>query len=111
MELQEFIESSLVQIGLGIKKAQTKLAEASGSYPIAPAFVDGKAVFRKSEQTISFDVAISVSSDKSLNVSANAIGLGGKGELNKEQSQTHRIQFSVPFYPQALNADNPAKPK
>ncbi len=103
MELQEFIETSLVQICLGIKGAQEKLWIETGNWPIAPSTLDGKVVHDRTNNEITFDVGISVSKDRNINVAASVIGVGGKTNSTRENSQTQRVQFSVPFYPQSLN--------
>ena len=103
MELDQFIEKSLMQICKGVRSAQNKAFEETGNYPIAPAYMEGKAVYEKWDQVITFDVTVSVNKDKNLHVNAGFAGVGGKGDLAQVSSNIQRIQFSVPFYPQALN--------
>ncbi len=106
IDLKDFISQTIIDICLGIKKAQRVIFEEVKNVPIAPAFMSGKSVISKSEQKISFDIMISASSvqktDKGGSAKISVIG----GSINKENSfintAANRVQFSIPFYPQAL---------
>jgi hypothetical protein len=105
LELKDFISKTLEDICLGIKDAQGKVSARLKNYPIAPAFVDGESAIK--ETAISFDIAGTDSTDaKNAKVGAAKIAVVS-ASINKENAASnismHRIQFSVPFYPQALN--------
>ncbi len=104
---------------MGIRGAQFKISEEINNYPIAPAFMEGKSVIEKNGTSIDFDIAVKISTDQKSEVqgSGNTKGLievigvstgisGTKSDIEKNEN-SHRIKFSIPFYPQALNA----KPK
>lgn len=116
MELKDFIEKSLVEICMGIRGAQFKIKEEINNYPIAPAFMEGKSVIEKNGTSIDFDIAVKITNDQKSEVQGTGgtkglievIGVsasisGSKVESEKNEN-SHRIKFSVPFYPQALNA-------
>ena len=106
MELQKFISESIKQICFGIREAQKEVSDEIGNFPIAPAFIEGKAVYTK-QQDIEFDIAITVTEDNKLNASGGVNIKVLDGSAKKEKSEKteniHRINFKVPFYPQALN--------
>lgn len=109
MQLDEFIETSLVQICRGIRNAQKQMIDEIGSYPIAPAYVEGKRVYDKKGNSINFDVLVTISKDKQLDVSASVMGIGAKGNIQGEETKAHRLQFAVPFFPQGLRASDDIK--
>ena len=108
MEIKDFIAKSIEQICFGIRDAQrTMIEENDNNQPVAPARVEGKLVV-KAAQEIHFDLAVTITDDEKLNAGGRVgIGVVG-GNLEKQNSKTtentHRISFSVPFFPQALNS-------
>lgn len=108
IELREFITKVLEDICLGISKAQTNVSKELDNYPIAPVRMNGISVFKESE--VSFDIAITTSNQEKNGKEGGAkISVIG-ASINKENVTTkdniNRIQFSVPFYPAALNKKN-----
>jgi hypothetical protein len=107
MELQKFISESIKQICFGIRDARKEIInELDGNCPIAPANYNGKKVAEKPEE-IAFDIAITITKNSKLGVAGGANIKVIKGDIKKESSKAteniHRINFKVPFYPQALN--------
>ncbi|MDR1696382.1 MAG: hypothetical protein LBR69_07145 [Endomicrobium sp.] len=106
MELKDFISQSIIDICLGIKVAQKTIYEAVENVPIAPAYMGGKSVLEKGEQKISFDIMVETSSSeqtqKQGDVKIYVVGGSINKESNKNSVNVNRIQFSVPFFPQAL---------
>ena len=107
MELKDFISKAIIDICRGIKEAQRTIYDEVQNVPIAPAFMDGKSKLKEGEQKISFDIWVSISNNTKMDKTGEAkiINVIG-GSINKETSASNaianRIQFSVPFYPQAL---------
>ena len=105
MDLKDFIRESLEQICYGIREAQLNTKEKIKNCPIAPAFVAGDPVYKNSG-SIDFDIAITVTTDQKLEAAGKAnisvVGGGLKGEKNSSTENVHRISFSVPFHPAAL---------
>ena len=111
MEIKEFIFESIKQICLGIGEAREwTTKETGGNCLIAPVSMQGKPI-KNLEQNIHFDIAVTTSTDKKLNVEGgekltllNIAEIGG--DLKKQNStktdNTHRISFTLPFYPQGL---------
>ena len=112
MELQKFISESIKQICFGIREAQKEVSDEIGNFPIAPAYVGGKLVIAKRED-IEFDIAITVTEDNKLNASGGINIKVLDGSIKKDKSEKteniHRINFKVPFYPQALFKNNVTK--
>ena len=108
MELKDFIAKSITDICLGIRDAQRIVNYETGNVPIAPAFMDGKSILKNVNDKITFDVSVSVSkgSKKGGNggIKVTILGAEVNGEMSSETASMNRIQFSVPFYPQALSA-------
>ncbi|MFC1659621.1 hypothetical protein ACFL0U_03585 [Pseudomonadota bacterium] len=118
MEIKEFISESIKQICLGIGEARDwGIKELDGNCLIAPLLMMGKPV-ENMEQKIHFDIAVVTSTDKKINIEGgtklklvSAVRVGG--DLKKQNStktdNTHRISFTVPFYPQGLGNKQPKK--
>ena len=109
MELKKFISESLSQICLGVREAQRSVSQETNNYSIAPGYVDGKPADNKSTD-ICFDIAITVTDDEKLNATGGVNLKIAKGDVEKENStkieSIHRISFSIPFFPQALNSSS-----
>lgn len=112
MELQEFIQKTLVQIAKGISEANLKLADIGATAnpknfspscdaghshghctPDSPGF--------KYVQLIEFDVAVYASegTEKSggIGIAVASIGLGGKAKSESSTSSESHIRFSIPM--------------
>ena len=88
MKLDEFVKRSLVEITKGVAEAQ----EDSLLY-VAPGYVNGE---RQDEgQKVSFEIAVTVSSEGGGGISVFSIG-DVKGSHSKETA--NRISFEVPVY-------------
>lgn len=106
MELKDFISRAIIDICRGIKEAQRTIYDEVQNVPIAPAFMHGISQLNKGKQEISFDILVSISNNEKAGKNGEAkISVIG-GSINKETTTSNtlanRIQFSVPFYPQAL---------
>jgi hypothetical protein len=106
MELKNFIRESLHQICQGIQEAKGLTdGESSSQFeddkPIAPKFSN-------QIQAINFDIAVTVTDDEKLNATGGINLKIVKGGADKQSSSktenTHRISFSIPFYPKTLKA-------
>lgn len=110
MDLKDFISKSIVDICLGIKEAQGIVFKHVDNVPIAPAFMSGVSQLEGGPEKISFDILVSISDSSKIEKDGKAkisvIGGSIGKETNTEQNSAHRIQFSVPFYPQALERYN-----
>lgn len=108
MQLKNFISQSIIDICCGVNEAQKIVYEKFKNFPVAPAYVEGKNVAIKSEQTISFDILVKTSESEYNQKQGSAKIYVVDGTLNNTNNlsnvSTNRIQFSVPFYPQALSS-------
>jgi hypothetical protein len=106
IELKDFIAKSIIDICLGIKEAQRTVYNEVKNVPIAPAFFSGKSQLEKADSKISFDISVSVSNTAKTDKNGGAKISVINGSINKESASknisANKIQFSVPFYPQAL---------
>ncbi|WP_155829197.1 hypothetical protein [Halomonas huangheensis] len=107
MELDEFVKSVLVNVLLGVKKAQD--AEGVGAF-VVPSW-DGGHQYPKNSRVssgarlkstiIDFDVAVTVeSSDRTSGgggLKIAGIGADLKGEATSKDTKVSRIQFGVPI--------------
>ena len=105
MELQEFIKQSLVQIVKGVNEAQNEAIDVGARInPVGKLLSGGgETHFVQTElnpQSIQFDVAISVSEEKTaggkISVLANILNLGAEAKMENLSSLVHRIKFEVP---------------
>ncbi len=115
MELNQFIKQSLVEITEGIMGAKKELKEKYDIEPVAPGFVNRqKAYDVKSIDSVEFDISVSIKeSDSSqleggtdtgglievIGLSINAGGIKSNAETSEK---LHRIQFKIPYIPQAI---------
>lgn len=108
MELEKFIESTLVQIAQGVHNAQKPLSLLGGSAnPHMKVLRDdqtiGQAPNREGDRIslIEFDVAVSATTNSSkkggIGVLATVVKIGGEAESAKENGTVSRIKFSVPI--------------
>jgi hypothetical protein len=103
MELEEFIQTSLLQIMKGVKSAQqTWGAETSGGGVISPAW-GGPEDFAKRVQEVKFDIAVTATNRTEGGggggIRVLAIDLSGKASRESENSTVSRISFSIPILP------------
>lgn len=111
MQLEKFIEESIVSIVNGIRSANSKVNK-EGAYILAPATIEGEPVH--GQRLIDFDVMVTVSDNNKIQVDAcgsGKVNVGiahAKGSISggfdKELGQEHknRICFSVPYVPEAI---------
>ncbi len=88
MKLDEFVKETLILISSGIEGAQREAVHS-----IAPGRVDDEIV--EEHQTVSFEVAVTVSKDAGGGISVFSLGdvkVGGSTE------HTNRISFEVPIH-------------
>jgi len=115
MDLKDFISKSIIDICLGIKEAQRAVFEHVENVPIAPAFLSGVNLLENGAEKISFDILVAISdsskTEKGGEAKISVIGGNIGKETTNEQSLAHRIQFSIPFYPQALEKYNRSSAK
>ena len=115
MELQDFIQNSLVQIARGIEKAAIELKDSKAI--VNPRRVDTRTVkddhiygyintdprkrFFKVVQKIDFDVAVTAEKSKEtkggMGISVGSITVGTQGRSENTGSTVSRIRFSVPM--------------
>ena len=105
MELQEFVEQSLVQIATGVKNAQDKLNCKDFKTFINPSDIVENPVYgyriENKPQDIEFDVAVTISEEKTtkggIMVAAGILGLGSGGQSRTENESISRIKFKIPI--------------
>lgn len=109
MELQEFIEKSLVQIIRGVEKAQQTLADSNATInpKMSKVFVEGGNPglgYTKGSALatmVQFDIAVTAEKGHGtkggIGVVTGFISLGSQGSSEKSHSAATRIQFSVPI--------------
>jgi hypothetical protein len=104
MKLQEFISETLVQIINGVKDAQGKIGESGAVNPIGINRMKDQLAGRGYHsgavtETVEFDVAVTVTEDKTKKVGAGAIvsvvGLGAQMQTEAHSSSVSRVRFSV----------------
>ena len=91
MDLDEFVEKTLLSITNGVARAQGK----SLLY-IAPGHVEGEKVLNG--QMVSFEVVVTTSKDAGGGIKVFSIG-EAKGRISSEA--VNRVSFEVPIYFQA----------
>lgn len=106
MNLQDFIQETLVQIITGVKNAQDKIGESGAS-------INPIGLYRMHDQlggrgyhsgavteTVEFDVAVTVTEVESTKKGAGAfisvVALGAQKQTEAHSSSVSRIKFSVP---------------
>lgn len=94
MRLDEFVKQTLVEITKGVAEAQ----EEALLY-IAPGYVNG--IRQEDRQTVSIEVAVTVSSEGGGGISVFSMG-DLKGSHSKETA--NKISFDIPIY---FNAPTP----
>jgi hypothetical protein len=112
MELQEFIQQTLVQIAKGISEANLKLADIGATanpknFSILPTAVHSHGYCTpeskgyKYAQLIEFDVAVYALEGKEksggIGIAVASIGLGGKAKSESSTSSESHIKFSIPM--------------
>ncbi|WP_143526110.1 hypothetical protein [Roseivivax lentus] len=101
MKLDEFVKQTLIDITKGVADAQ----EDALLY-IAPGYVNGDR--QDAQQTVSFEVAVTVNSEGGGGISVFSLGeLKGK----HAQETANRISFEVPVYFTAPTIKNRRHPK
>ena len=91
MDLDEFVEKTLLSITSGVANAQGK----SLLY-IAPGFVENKKI--ESKQTVSFEVVVTTSKEAGGGIKVFSLG-EAKGGVSSQA--VNRVSFDVPVYFQA----------
>lgn len=112
MNLEKFVEESIMQIANGIKNAQA----SSEDILICPSVIPSEngllikedgARFREAPQMINFDIAVTVteSKDKKGSGEVQVLGLsfGGGLDSNYQNSSISRIKFEIPIVWQKSN--------
>jgi hypothetical protein len=103
MELEEFVQNSLVQIMRGIMSAQEEWkSKCSGYGVISPAW-DGPDDFRNRTQEVKFDVAVTAATKTEGGggggIKVVAFDISGKIGHSVENATVSHISFSVPILP------------
>ena len=91
MDLDEFVEKTLLSITNGVARAQEK----SLLY-IAPGYVEGKKI--ESGQMVSFEVVVTTSKEAGGGIKVFSLG-EAKGGVSSQA--VNRVSFEVPIYFQA----------
>lgn len=101
IELKDFVSNALVEIAVGVSKANEALhKEHSGRYSNSPYRLHCNMGDYKSYPGVSFDLAVTTtegemgSAGAKISV-ASVLGVGGKIEENQSESYAHRIKFTV----------------
>ncbi|OCH97127.1 hypothetical protein A8135_05730 [Legionella jamestowniensis] len=110
MDLETYIEETLVAICNGIRKAKEKINDLNSL--IAPGRIEGKKVYQT--RLINFEVIVTVNENKQIQVDTDLSGKASmgiaKGELKvagdfgKTTGEAHhnRISFSIPYLPEGI---------
>jgi len=104
MELEEFVQTTLVQIMRGIMSAQKEWDSKSSGYGVISPAWDGPDDFVNRTQGVNFDVAVTAAKKSErgggggIKVIA-AFEASGKISNSAENSTVSRISFSVPILP------------
>lgn len=119
MQLDNFIEETLVPIVNGINNAKDKLNVSNAI--IAPGRVDGKSVTKL--RYIDFEVLVSINKENKLQVDSELSGqenigvakgkvtVQGGYDKTSSQGYKNRICFSVPFIPEGIGFNRKEKAK
>lgn len=111
MELKDFIKGSIIEICHGIYEAREEIKKEWNNNPISPVRVNNNPV--NIESQIDFDIAITISNEKTASGSGHAdtrgiikivaadVGINGAVGNSIGNERCHRIKFSVPFFPGA----------
>lgn len=114
IDLRDFISQTLIDICYGVSNAQKHMIKTINNQPIAPVNFNGHCV-DSLEQKVSFDICVTASNDKKISkeggISIRVLSGEAKGEQSEYHSQTNRIQFTIPFYPQAVSPSTKQTPK
>lgn len=118
MELNEFIESTLFEISVGVAKAKVRCGDFVS---IAPGNLNGVTIDQQSD--VHFDVEVTTFSGEEKSVKANLEGgagfkifvvdakvdIGGNRDASKSERETnsHRVSFSVPVRMNAHHRNDP----
>lgn len=118
MELNEFIESTLFEIGVGVAKAKVRCGDFIS---IAPGNLNGVVLDQQTD--VHFDVEITTSSGSEKSIKTNLKGGAGfkifvadakvdvGGDIDKAKSDretnSHRVSFTVPVRMNAHHRDDP----
>ncbi|BCK26029.1 Hypothetical protein VCSRO70_3443 [Vibrio cholerae] len=110
MELDKFVESTLIQIAKGVAGAQSQVAALGGNVNPEKASSLGAAHAArqntepkrfKSEQIIEFDIGLQVVEESHIGGSGGikmlAFSIGSEGNSKDTLKSVHRIKFSVPM--------------
>lgn len=110
MEVQEFVAETLKQIIEGVRLAQNEIAvdrDERKDGAINPERASGKATGPRASsghqpiETVSFDIAITVSEETSAGgkggLMVAGVGLGAKGEFTSASTAVSRVNFNVPI--------------
>lgn len=109
MDLEEFVETTLLQVMGAVKSAQQKWGpEMQGGGVINPAW--GEDDYRNRIQTIDFDVAVTAGTKVEGETGAKAgflqvVNASAKGAGSIENSAVSRVSFSVPVLMAPVRVD------
>ena len=101
IELKDFVSETLRQIVAGVAEAQENIQSEFPSAAIAPA---GQGTRDESllNQAVAFDIAVVAETGKQtsggIGITIGAINLGSTGKSKSDNSNSNRIQFSVPIH-------------
>lgn len=115
MELQEFIQESLVQIVRGIEGATEELGDTTAV--VSPRYIHrresgtigyamnveetDKRSFRRPVETVEFDVAVvaveGAEKKGGIGIMVGSIGIGGQGKTETSSTSHSRLKFQVPI--------------
>nr|HAT8715375.1 hypothetical protein [Legionella jordanis] len=110
MELEKYIEETLVAICNGIRKAKEKINDQNSI--IAPGRIEGNMVAQT--RLIDFEVIVTVNENKQIQVDTDLSGkasigipkgeLKAAGDFGETTGEAHhnRISFSIPYVPEAI---------
>lgn len=116
IKLKDFVASVIVGICDGIQEAKEQtISSNSGNCPVAPATISGKNTsgdfthtIADFTHTIDFDISLTASSEVSAEgkdgLSISVVKANAEAGSKKSDETMHRVKFSVPYVPQAVNA-------
>jgi len=103
MELEEFVQNSLVPIMRGIMSAQKDWDSKNSGYGVISPAWDGPDDFRNRTQEVKFDVAVTAATKTegggSGGIKVVAFDVSGKISHSAENAVVSRISFTVPILP------------
>lgn len=109
MDLEKYIEETIISICNGIGNAKSKIPNAA----IAPGMItdpEGKSTKVHQVRTFDFEVIVSVNEQNKLEVGGGIKSyISGQKESETSNNNVNKVCFSIPFVPEAILT--PKKPK